>query len=130
MRETCSSLGSFYWKLALMFLVLRPTQFNCSSHDFASLCGQARSLFPWGEKGNVADEGLDSGSDDEDGDESSRVRKKTSDEDAGATEVEARETAEEKRVRLARDVIFKLDVDQRGSVSVDTVQYSINTFDL
>lgn len=32
-------------------------------------------------------------------------------------EAEARETAEEKRLRLARDVLMKLDAEQRENVS-------------
>lgn len=33
-------------------------------------------------------------------------------------EAEARETAEEKRLRLARDVLTKLDAEQRENVSI------------
>ena len=82
---------------------------------------QAQSALDWGNR-VVDDDGVDSQSDDEGlgggdvgGSGTSNERRKA-EEATKAAEAEARETAEEKRLRLARDVLMKLDAEQREQV--------------
>lgn len=80
---------------------------------------QAQSALAWG------DDDPDAGdSDSEDGDAGgaaggalSKERKEV-EEAKEQAEAEAAETAEEKRLRLARDVLMKLDAEQRENVSI------------
>lgn len=81
---------------------------------------QQTSLLEWENTGDGDDARLQSDSDDEgETDISAKQRKKAEDE-AEAAEKEARETAEEKRLRLARDVLLKLDAEQREHVCRDS----------
>lgn len=80
---------------------------------------QAQSALAWGDDDPDAGE-----SDSEDGDGGgvagaalSKERKEV-EEAKEQAEAEARETAEEKRLRLARDVLMKLDAEQRENVSL------------
>lgn len=85
---------------------------------FVLHAAQAQSALAWGD-GAADDAGLDSNSDDGgDGVDAASKERKEIEEAAEAAEAEARETAEEKRLRLARDVLMKLDAEQRENVRV------------
>lgn len=80
---------------------------------------QAQSALAWGN--DDADAG-DSDSEDGDGGGAGRAalskERKEVEEAKEQAEAEAAETAEEKRLRLARDVLMKLDAEQRQNVSI------------
>lgn len=79
---------------------------------------QAPSALAWGEDGDAdgAGVGSDSDEDEEGGDAVKSQERKEIKEAMEAAETAARETAEEKRLRLARDVLLKLDAEQRENV--------------
>lgn len=100
-------------------ILYKPT--ICLSHAVLPGCcvcleRQAPSALAWGD--TEAEEG-DSDSEDGDGGGAagalSKERKEVEEAKKQAEE-EARETAEEKRLRLARDVLMKLDAEQRENV--------------
>lgn len=79
---------------------------------------QTPSALAWGEGGGAdgAGLGLDSDEEDEESDVAKSQERKEIKEAAEAAETAARETAEEKRLRLARDVLLRLDAEQRENV--------------
>lgn len=84
-----------------------------------------QSALNWGNS-VVDDGGVDSESDGEDvadggvrGGSSTSKERREIEEANKAAEAEARETAEEKRLRLARDVLMKLDAEQREQVRAE-----------
>lgn len=86
---------------------------------------QAQSALDWGNS-VVDDGGVDSESDGEDvadrgviGGSATAKERREIEKAKKAAEAEARETAEEKRLRLARDVLMKLDAEQREQVCLD-----------
>ncbi|CAM9182271.1 unnamed protein product [Ascophyllum nodosum] len=90
---------------------------NASRHEARSVKRPRQQASP--SPPVVDDDGVDSQSDDEGlgggdvgGSGTSNERRKA-EEATKAAEAEARETAEEKRLRLARDVLMKLDAEQR-----------------
>lgn len=77
---------------------------------------QTQSALSWGD-GDADVAGVDSDSDNEEGSGGAANKERKEVEAAKeAAEEEARETAEEKRLRLARDVLMKLDAEQRENV--------------
>lgn len=93
---------------------------------------QAQSALNWGNS-VVDDGGVDSESDGEDvadrgvrGGLATSKERREIEETKKAAEAEARETAEEKRLRLARDVLMKLDAEQREQVRVELCWVWVN----
>lgn len=77
---------------------------------------QTQSALSWGD-GDEDVAGVDSDSDNEEGSGGAANKERKEVEAAKeAAEEEARETAEGKRLRLARDVLMKLDAEQRENV--------------
>lgn len=93
---------------------------------------QAQSALNWGNS-VVDDGGVYSESDGEDvadrgvrGGLATSKERREIEETKKAAEAEARETAEEKRLRLARDVLMKLDAEQREQVRVELCWVWVN----
>lgn len=76
---------------------------------------QVPSALAWGDAGGA---GSESDSEEEEQSEALSKERKEIEEAREAAELEARETVEEKRLRLARDVLLRLDAEQQGHVSV------------
>ncbi|CAM9188880.1 unnamed protein product [Discosporangium mesarthrocarpum] len=76
---------------------------------------QVRPALDWGDE-NVEEDGSDSDSDEVGSRESKRKFKEETEKLAEIAEAEARETAEEKRLRLARDVLHRLDAEERDKL--------------
>lgn len=93
-------------------------------HDSAVGCysTQAQPALAWRE-GKEDNAGIESDSDDGEraGAGASSKERKEVEKAREVAEAEARETAEEKRLRLARDVLMKLDAELREDVRVCAV---------
>lgn len=72
---------------------------------------QVPSALAWGDAGGA---GSESDSEEEEQSEALSKERKEIEEAREAAELEARETVEEKRLRLARDVLLRLDAEQQG----------------
>ena len=84
------------------------------------LATQAQTALAWG-NGDADDDGVDSDSDDGGGGAAGggvavSQERKDIEKAKEAAEAAAKESAEEKRVRLARDVLMKLDAEERERV--------------
>lgn len=94
-----------------------PTLIGIMGHAVCHCTRQAQTALAWGND-SAGNAGVESDSDsDEDADVAANKERKEIEEAREAAEAEARETAEEKRLRLARDVLMKLDAEQREKVS-------------
>lgn len=97
----------------MSILLYRTLGYACTSPP------QAQSALAWGD-GDADGDGVESDSDDGGGAAGggAAVSQERKDVEAAkeAAEAAAKETAEEKRLRLARDVLMKLDAEQRENV--------------